>query len=80
MRLKKLVSLILTVSLTASLSAALINADSHLTNSTVLAATAVNGDDWLHTSGGRIVDAQGREVRLTGINWFGYNTWSIWGL
>ncbi|MBN2736184.1 MAG: cellulase family glycosylhydrolase [Spirochaetales bacterium] len=31
-------------------------------------------DDWLHSSGGRIVDAQGNHVRLTGINWFGFET------
>ncbi|MER5888208.1 cellulase family glycosylhydrolase [Streptomyces sp. NPDC001941] len=34
-----------------------------------LAATA----DWLHTSGNKIVDADGREVWLTGANWFGFN-------
>lgn len=28
----------------------------------------------LHTSGNRIVDATGREVRLTGVNWFGLET------
>lgn len=37
------------------------------------AATPAAGDDWLHTSGNKIVDAQGREVRLTGANWFGFN-------
>ena len=31
-------------------------------------------DDWLFTDGNRIVDADGNEVWLTGINWFGYNT------
>ncbi|MGN0401482.1 MAG: cellulase family glycosylhydrolase [Acetatifactor sp.] len=35
---------------------------------------AVQGDDWLHTDGRRILDKDGREVWLTGINWFGYNT------
>jgi endoglucanase len=28
----------------------------------------------LHTSGSTLVDAQGREVRLTGVNWFGLET------
>ncbi|MBR4223448.1 MAG: cellulase family glycosylhydrolase [Oscillospiraceae bacterium] len=31
-------------------------------------------DDWLHVKGNRIVDSKGKEVWLTGINWFGYNT------
>lgn len=31
-------------------------------------------DDWLHTKGSKILDSSGREVWLTGINWFGYNT------
>lgn len=31
-------------------------------------------DDWLHTDGNKILDADGNEVWLTGINWFGYNT------
>lgn len=31
-------------------------------------------DDWLHTDGSKILDSEGREVWLTGINWFGYNT------
>ena len=35
---------------------------------------AVQGDDWLHTDGRRILDKDGKEVWLTGVNWFGYNT------
>lgn len=35
---------------------------------------AVQGDDWLYTDGRRILDRDGKEVWLTGINWFGYNT------
>ena len=31
-------------------------------------------DDWLFTYGNKIVDSDGNEVWLTGINWFGYNT------
>ena len=31
-------------------------------------------DDWLHTDGSKILDEDGKEVWLTGINWFGYNT------
>lgn len=31
-------------------------------------------DDWLHVEGNRIVDSSGKEVWLTGVNWFGYNT------
>ncbi|MBN1699367.1 MAG: cellulase family glycosylhydrolase [Spirochaetales bacterium] len=32
------------------------------------------GDDWLSTDGSRIVDRNGNSVRLTGINWFGFET------
>ncbi|SDA11846.1 Aryl-phospho-beta-D-glucosidase BglC, GH1 family [Ruminococcus sp. YE71] len=35
---------------------------------------AKQGDDWLHTDGNRILDKDGKEVWLTGCNWFGYNT------
>ena len=31
-------------------------------------------DDWLSVKGNKIVDKDGNEVWLTGINWFGYNT------
>jgi endoglucanase len=31
-------------------------------------------DDFLHTAGNNIVDKNGMVVRLTGINWFGYNS------
>ena len=34
----------------------------------------VAGDDWLTTDGSKIVDMNGDEVWLTGVNWFGYNT------
>ncbi|MCT2591174.1 glycoside hydrolase family 5 protein [Streptomyces sp. N2-109] len=35
---------------------------------------AAEGDDWLHTEGGKVVDKDGREVWMTGTNWFGFNT------
>ena len=34
----------------------------------------IAGDDWLTTDGSKIVDMNGTEVWLTGVNWFGYNT------
>ena len=34
----------------------------------------VEGDDWLTTVDSHIVDMSGKEVWLTGCNWFGYNT------
>lgn len=37
------------------------------------ASTPVEGDDWLHVEGNKIVDMQGRQVWLTGANWFGFN-------
>lgn len=33
-------------------------------------------DDWLHVEGNKIVDKEGKQVWLTGVNWFGYNTGS----
>ena len=71
---RKVLSLILTIALTASLYATLVNFMRNVGGDSVYAATGADGDDWLHTSGGIIVDQQGREVRLTGVNWFGYNT------
>lgn len=35
---------------------------------------AKQGDDWLHTDGNKILDQNNKEVWLTGVNWFGYNT------
>ena len=35
---------------------------------------AKQGDDWLHTDGNKIYDKDGKEVWITGVNWFGYNT------
>ncbi|MDR0946413.1 MAG: cellulase family glycosylhydrolase [Ruminococcus sp.] len=31
-------------------------------------------DDWLFTDGSKIIDKNGKEVWMTGVNWFGYNT------
>ena len=31
-------------------------------------------DDWLSVKGNKIIDRNGKEVWLTGVNWFGYNT------
>ncbi|MGN0621478.1 MAG: cellulase family glycosylhydrolase [Porcipelethomonas sp.] len=33
-----------------------------------------SSDDWLSVKGNKIVDSSGKEVWLTGCNWFGYNT------
>ncbi|MCR5420489.1 MAG: cellulase family glycosylhydrolase [Lachnospiraceae bacterium] len=36
-------------------------------------SAAIQGDDWLHTDGRKILDKDGNEMWLTGVNWFGYN-------
>ncbi|WP_181009217.1 cellulase family glycosylhydrolase [Streptomyces sp. SM11] len=36
--------------------------------------SAASQADWLHTQGNQIVDEAGKPVRLTGVNWFGFNT------
>ena len=38
------------------------------------AENGVQGDDWLLTDGHKILDKDGEQVWLTGVNWFGYNT------
>lgn len=35
---------------------------------------AAEGDDWLHTDGSKVLDKDGKEVWMTGTNWFGFNT------
>jgi len=42
----------------------------------VSAAVSDTQDDWLHVEGDKIVDMNGNEVWLTGVNWFGYNVGS----
>ncbi len=42
----------------------------------VSAAADDTQDDWLHVEGDKIVDMNGNEVWLTGVNWFGYNVGS----
>ena len=37
----------------------------------VLAAPDEYHDDWLHVEGDKIVDMDGNEVWMTGVNWFG---------
>ena len=43
-----------------------------------MTASAVDDrhDDWLHVENGKVVDMQGNEVWMTGVNWFGYNVGS----
>ncbi|MDD6769636.1 cellulase family glycosylhydrolase [Inconstantimicrobium porci] len=43
-------------------------------NTSVCVLAADNNDDYLHTSGNKILDANNNEVRLTGIAWFGFET------
>ncbi len=43
-------------------------------NSATLKVPEPTTDDWLHVEGNKIVDSKGKQVWLTGVNWFGYNT------
>ena len=43
-------------------------------NPGMLEVPAPTTDDWLHVEGNKIVDKDGKQVWLTGVNWFGYNT------
>ena len=47
-----------------------------LPSTKVLAAPDEYHDDWLHVEGDKIVDMDGNEVWMTGVNWFGYNVGS----
>jgi len=38
-----------------------------------VAAADDNNDDWLHAEGSRLYDMNGKEVWITGANWFGFN-------
>ncbi len=44
--------------------------------SKVAAAPDEYHDDWLHVENGVVVDMNGNEVWMTGVNWFGYNVGS----
>lgn len=48
------------------------NQSSQNTSAKEVPATSTN--DWLSVKGNKIVDKNGKEVWLTGVNWFGYNT------
>ena len=50
------------------------NQDDAASVSIKLPKDAVQGDDWLSVSGNKLVDRDGKEVWITGVNWFGYNT------
>jgi aryl-phospho-beta-D-glucosidase BglC (GH1 family) len=52
--------------------AALLTTNSLLPNQ--LPSPPSSTGDWLYVKGNKIVDKNGTEVWLTGINWFGYNT------
>ena len=43
----------------------------------LLEADSDTQDDWLHVENAKIVDKNGKEVWLTGVNWFGFNTGSF---
>ncbi|MGN0165573.1 MAG: cellulase family glycosylhydrolase [Lachnospiraceae bacterium] len=43
-------------------------------NTTMLEVPEPTTDDWLYVDGNKIVDSEGKQVWLTGVNWFGYNT------
>lgn len=50
------------------------NSQSNGQSANSLDVPAPTTDDWLHVEGNKIVDNEGKEVWLTGVNWFGYNT------
>ena len=71
MKTKSLLSFGLAAIIAASGTAGL-TGDSFRLTDTVYAADDTN-DDWLHAVGSRLYDKDGKEVWLTGANWFGFN-------
>lgn len=49
-------------------------ADDRMQSALAVAGSGAANDDWLYASGNRLVDRDGKEVWVTGISWFGYNT------
>ena len=43
-------------------------------SSSSVTSSVSGGGDWLHIDKNKIVDANGKAVWLTGVNWFGFNT------
>ncbi len=46
----------------------------HDTVDTTLMPKSSTSGDWLYVKGNKIVDKNGKQVWITGVNWFGYNT------
>jgi aryl-phospho-beta-D-glucosidase BglC (GH1 family) len=70
-KFKKIISGIVALSLTAAIAAIPVLYEKNTT--TVDAAVDTWNDDRLHSEKDLICDANGNEVRLTGVNWFGFN-------
>lgn len=49
------------------------SSSSKISSSSSSTSSAVITGDWLHVEKNKIVDANGRAVWLTGVNWFGFN-------
>ncbi len=50
------------------------NTQSNGQSANALKVPAPTTNDWLYVEGNKIVDSEGKQVWLTGVNWFGYNT------
>lgn len=50
------------------------NASGTASNPGALEVPEPTTDDWLYVDGNKIVDKDGKQVWITGVNWFGYNT------
>ncbi|MBE5883789.1 MAG: glycosyl hydrolase family 5 [Lachnospiraceae bacterium] len=50
------------------------NTQSNGQSADALSVPAPTTDDWLYVKNNKIVDSEGKEVWITGVNWFGYNT------
>lgn len=68
---KKLLSGVISALLGVSIISTVAFAGNSKSNSAKSAKTS--SEDWLHTDGNRILDSEGKQVWLTGVNWFGYN-------
>ncbi|MBR3679745.1 MAG: cellulase family glycosylhydrolase [Oscillospiraceae bacterium] len=60
-------------SILAVSSTAILTSNSSVKNVNIASAADDTNDDWLHAKGSRLYDKDGKEVWLTGANWFGMN-------
>lgn len=60
-------------SVKSSSSSSVVSSSSVKSSSSSVTSSVATGSDWLHVDKNKIVDANGKAVWMTGVNWFGFN-------